>query len=88
MLGGEGWEGVVVPPNIFKFVRKLVQKQPCCKRVVKSILCDRFFIAIIVGQLAITPPPPTEGVSAHHCMFVLRNVTFANNIPRPYVCFL
>ena len=46
-----GGVGGVVPPNIFKFARKLVKKQPSCKRVGK-----RIFLVTIVDQL-VNPPP-------------------------------
>ena len=58
-------------PNIFKFARKLV------KRVGYSVSSDLFIVIFnnnlvtIVGQLVRTPPPPTEGVSAHHCFMYL-----------------
>ena len=54
-------------PNVFKFARKLVRRQPCCKRVGNSIFCD-FFLVTIVGEFVKTPPPRTEGVSVHHCL--------------------
>ena len=31
-----------MPPNIFKFARKLVKSQPCCKGVGHTIFCDSF----------------------------------------------
>ena len=58
--------GGAAHPNILKVARKLVKTQPCCKRVGNSICCD-FILVAIVGELVKTPPPPTEGVSAHHC---------------------
>ena len=45
-----GASGGVKPPNIFKFARKLIKRQPCCKRIVKSIFCDLFFLSNKVGQ--------------------------------------
>ena len=52
------------PPNIFKFTRKLVKSQPCCKRVGHNIFCVLLLVTI-VGQ-SVKPSPPTEGVSAHY----------------------
>ena len=51
----EGTWGDIAPPNIFKFARKLVKRQPCCKRDGNSIFCD-LFLLVIVGQLVKTPP--------------------------------
>ena len=63
--------GGVAPPNNFKFARKLVKISQAAKTVGHSIFCDLFFsnnsLVTMVGQLVRTPPPPTEGVSAHHC---------------------
>ena len=59
-----GVEGVA-PPNIFKFARKFVKSQSRSKRVGHCPFCDLLLVTI-VGQLVKTPPPPTEGVSAHH----------------------
>ena len=61
-----GGVGVSRPPNIFKFARKLVKRQPCCKKVGNSIFCDLFFFSNNSWSLRQNAPPPIEGVSAHH----------------------
>ena len=76
LIAGHGWSdggvGGVAPPNIFKFVRKLIKSLSCTKRVRHSICYELlFFLVIIVGQLVAIPFPPTEGASEHHCFWGL-----------------
>ena len=59
----DGGMGSVAPPSIFKFARKLVKSQPCCKRVGHSNFCDLFLVTI-VGQF-VKMPPPQRKVSRH-----------------------
>jgi len=78
-----GVEGVA-PPNISLIARKLVKRQPCWKRVGNSNFCDPFLLTM-VGQLVKTPPPPTEGASAHHCLtlrYCPRGVSLVNKCTR------
>ena len=59
-----GGMGASCSPTVFKFARKLVKRQPCCKRVDNSIFCDLLcFLETIVCQL-VNGPPPIGGVLA------------------------
>ena len=54
---GDVLMGGVTSPNTFKFARKLVKSQPCCKRVGHSIFYDLSFFtnnSLSIGQNA--PP--------------------------------
>ena len=46
------------PPNIFKFGKRLVKRQLCCKRVGNKNFCDLIFWVKVVGKLVKMPPPP------------------------------
>ena len=57
-------------PSIFSNLQESWSKvSQAAKRVGHSIFCDLLFsnnLVTIVGQLIRTPPPSTDGVSAHH----------------------
>ena len=59
-----GGVGGIAPPNIFKFARKLVKRQPCCKRGWLQYFLGLFVLITIVGQLVKTPSSKQK-VSRH-----------------------
>jgi len=72
------------PLQYFQIYKKVGQKVAMLQeRVGNSIFSVTFFVRI-VGQLVKTPPPPKEGVSAHHCASVCVTILTSS---RPHCCF-
>ena len=54
-------------PQYFQICKKVGQKVAMLQEKLATAFSVTFFLVKTVGQL-VNPLPPTEGVSAHHCL--------------------
>ena len=90
--------GASTPPPIFSNLQESWSKSSYAARELVTVFSVTFvFLVTIVGQL-IKTPPPTEGVSAHPCAYILKIIllilqsdgicfTFCNSFSQPSSSF-